>query len=115
MPMTVTAGPDHSRSPRLPVPNSGSPGSTPASSRNLVFGVRGAHPRFAAQPGDGHVAMAVVKRGGRMQEDEEGVRGRAAELAAVPRFGERSHFDGSSLAVELTAQASCRPACELTG
>jgi hypothetical protein len=34
MPVTVIAGPDQTREPRSPVPISGSPGSTSASSRN---------------------------------------------------------------------------------
>jgi hypothetical protein len=42
--------------------------------------------------------MAVVQRRERVDEDEEGVRGRADELAAVPRLGERSDF-GDELGV----------------
>ena len=34
MPVTVIAGPDHTLEPRPPLPISGSPGSTSASSRN---------------------------------------------------------------------------------
>ena len=93
MPVTVIAGPDQTRSPRPPVPMSGSPGTTSASSRNSSSLYDAPVHSSRRRPGDGDVAVLVVQRGERAQQRDQRVGRGAAELAAVLRPGERRHLD----------------------
>ncbi len=88
MPVTVIAGPDHSREPRSPVPFSGRPSSTSASRRNSSSRETLAVPRLAEQALDGHVAVRVVERRERVEQDDHRVGRGAPVLAAVLGAGE---------------------------
>ena len=93
MPVTVIAGPDQIREPSPPVPKSGSARLDLGELAELVVAVGRARPLLAPQAGDGDVAVLVVQRGERVQQRDQRVGRRAAELAAVLRPGERRHLD----------------------
>ena len=63
----------------------GKPGLDLGELPELLVAVGRTGPRLATQPGDGDVAVLVVQRRDRVQQGEQRVGRRAAELAAVLR------------------------------
>jgi hypothetical protein len=59
----------------------------------LLVGVRGSEPRRTTQARDRHVPVVVVQRRQRVEQRDQGVRGGAAERAAVPGLGQRPDLD----------------------
>ena len=95
MPMTVIAGPDHTREPSEPVPTSGWPSTTSASARNSSASRSAAGPLLAPQPLDGDVAVRRRRsvESARMSAMQRVGCGTAV-LAAVLGRGERARLDG---------------------
>ena len=69
------------------------PGLDAGDGAELLVGVRGSEPRRTAQARDRHVPVLVVQGRQGVEQRDQGVRGGAAERAAVPGLGQRPDLD----------------------